>query len=399
MTTARTLTFKYAFVLPMALIFILMTLTSLLIEGMRKGFVLKTAGPEFLSEAAIGVYILGALVFLILISIAKRVAVHHIILSVFLGFPILIGIFALAVVPFVEDLNQSMVIIRYWPLTVYYVLTTYWMSGSYFFFWVFANNHFSFRQAGFCYPIFRMIFLIMNVYVRNWVDIFMNWYHNTQFKFFVVNLLVLIIGLLIFSAYALISRRLPRIQHESDNRCEEINRLFGVRYLIIIGIIDFAISYLGVLTAKEFGLMSYFREETISWQIISVYLLIPLAFILYIFRGKGWRFAAYIVTALIVGTFLISWTALHFSVPWGKDIHPLFMAGGLGAFALILKEMSFIAVPQKTRLLTKTWVDIFFWGLGSLGVFFAFPALTLLLLLLYLLSIHYTGVRLEKFAP
>ncbi|NGX57633.1 MAG: hypothetical protein K940chlam3_00526 [Chlamydiae bacterium] len=405
MARNRLHTIKFGFALPMIFIFILMITINLLIDGMRDGFIIDTVGMTFLTEAKAGVYILGFFVFLILISIAKRVALHKIILTVFLGFPLLIGFFGLVLVPLIPDNEQTSLLLRYWPIAGYYILTSFWMAGSFFFFWAFGNNHFSFRQAGYYYPILLMLSLFMSLFVKNYFDSILVQYTNLPMKFAVVNALVFVIGLVIFVVYFLMSRNLPNIQHELDSRSDEIDKLFGVRYLITIGMIAFAISYLAVYSSEAFGKIAPLDQLTSTiqtWQLVTIYLLAPLAFVLYILRGKGWRYTAYSVAFFVIISFFASWVTVQYSNGFsllGAGIYNVLMSGLLAPFILILKEMSFIAVPKETRFFTKTWVDIFFMGAGMAVANLFFAPLTVLILIVYVVAIHMTGLRIEKFAP
>jgi len=189
------------------------------------------------------------------------------------------------------------------------------------------------------------------------------------------------LGIFLFYLYTFFS--LKRIQHEEDARGPKIDALFLRSYKWIIGGIVFSLAILAILD-QQFGLIAVQSY----WKWIVIALCPVLSVLLFFFGGTSWRFIAY---ALLFTTIVTFWTHL----PVISLLAPL---------VLLLKEMSFIAVPRSMRFLTKTWVDLFFLGCGLLvgHWLIILPELwgqgaVIATMILLTACIHIAGVRLETF--
>jgi len=299
------------FALPMLGIFLLILL------GHR--FVISAKQLLAALETLIWIYALSAVFFILLIAMARLATVHQICLAYFLASPIVLG----CAIP-----------LSTWSPNLYDVIATFWAGGSFFFFWAYANNHFSFRLAGLYYPIFVMALILTGLLPPE--------------AFFAENLMVIgilitVCSLGIFLLYLYTFFSLKRIPQEGNIRGPEVDPLFLQVYRWIIGGIVFSLTVLAILD-KQFGLQAAFT----TWKWILAAGCPVLSALLFFFRGTSWRFIAYFLIFTIIVTF---WTRLP-------------IIAFLAPIVLLLKEMSFIAVPKSMRFLTKTWVDLFFLGCG-----------------------------------
>ncbi len=420
------------FFIPMALIYVLISMSIHLIQDIRDVYVIHLSGSETLAGARLATDIIGASIFILLLIIGRRYPLRKICFAVFLLFPIFIGIWTLFLMPF----QESQQALKEWQAAIYYIGTSLWIGGSFFFFWAFANNHFSFKQAGLFYPYFFIISLLMNYPLNSYLHPFMMEQfknYNPNYLIINLNLTLLAIGIIIFAIYASIDYLLPRIRHSLELRNEKVDRLFGLSYRLVIGLFMFAIAFLTTLTTYWLQVTSRLeypyaagREPLISalgvtvhaTNLISIVFLIPLSFYLYHSLGKAWRTIAYAAAGVMTLCSII-WYSLAFSRIVFPDIldaasahHVIFAF--ITPFVFVLKEMSFIVVPKAIRFITKTWVDLFFWAVGFFGarviiagltltfgsLFSALPYLfiiTLAVLFILIGAAHIAGKRIQTF--
>ncbi len=418
------------FFIPMALIYVFILMSIHLIQDIRDVYVIHLSGPETLAGAKLATDIIGASIFILLLIIGRLYSLRKICFAVYLLFPIFIGIWTLLLMPF----QESQQALKEWQASIYYIGTSLWIGGSFFFFWAFANNHFSFKQAGFYYPYFFIISLLMNYPVNFYIHPFiMEQFKKYDPNYLIINLNLTLfaIGIIIFAIYAFIDYLLPRIKHSLELRNEKVDRLFGLSYRLVIGLFMFAIAFLTTLTLYQLQVTSRMaspyaagREPLISAlaaavhaaNLICIVFLIPFSFYLCNRLGKAWRTIAYTATGVITLCSII-WYSLSLS-------YADFLLDAAGAhhvvfafitpFVLVLKEMSFIVVPKAIRFITKTWVDLFFWAVGFFGarvviaivtltfgsLFAALPymfIMTLAVLSVLIGAAHIAGKRIQAF--
>ena len=303
----------------------------------------------------IWIYGLTAIFFLVLITLIRYYSLHQICFAFYLISPLVIGFS----IPFIT-----------WFPAIYDLIITFWIGGSFFFFWAYANNHFSFRQAGLYYPLFIIISVASQIFKP-----------QIPFNLVLTGILMTICAVAIFLLFLFTFFRLKWILHEEDCRGPGIDEMFEIIYRVIIGGLIFSLVLLMVLNQQ------FMAIETL-WRVVILCFLPILSVLLFSFQGTSWRFTAYGILFTVIVTY---WSGLSLI----QLLTPL---------VLLLKEMSFIAVPKCSRFLTKTWVDLFFTGCG-LGaghlLLFAPNPVGLIAIIVamatYAITTHLAGVRLETF--
>jgi len=336
------------FFIPMLVIYILITLSHHLVF-----FENQEATPEIQTE----IFSIAVFVFVCLITMIRFLSLHQICLGFFAAYPILLAICA----PFTN-------------LPIYYIVLVFWCAGSFFFFWAYANNHFSFRQAGLYYPLFLAVTIIGRLALL-----------HIPVNLTYLNIIAIFISATIFFLFLLTYRRLQRITHESDRRGKGVDEMFELDYRVVLGGVTFSLALLAVLSRHRVT----GSIDTI-WEFALLGFLFILSWLLFRFRGTAWRFTAYGVLFTIIVTYGEPLSFIHFFAP----------------IIMVLKEMSFIAVPQSMRFLTKTWVDLFFVGCGlGLGhLLLSTQAIigiiaTIIAMIIYTFCVHIAGTRLEQWSP
>lgn len=347
------------FACPLFAIYLLMTLCQWEIYEVKRNDLLPQVSAEWQTFYGYVTYGLTAMIFVLLLCLAQVFTLHQLCFFFFLLSPIALGLS----IPFLLPLSEIFV-------AVYTLLLTFWIWGSFFFFWAFANNHFSFRQAGLFYPAF----LVMTLGTRLTLPRFsVSLFHGSVLFFFAAT------AIFLFFLYAL--RASENIVHESDDRSDGAMEPFQWNYRLILGGLMAAVTFLAVM-AEHVTL----RTLGFPWHLALLVAMPFFSWLLFHFKGTTWRLLGYGV----VFTSIVSY--------W----EPLPIILWLSPLILILKEMSFIAVPKTMRFVTKTWVDLFFIGLG-LGaghVFLYFPrqiqiVSILVAMVLLTATTHYAGRRLE----
>ncbi len=347
------------FACPLFAIYLLMTLCQWAIQGVKHHDLLPQMSADGHSFFLVATYGLTAAFFLLLLALASVFTLHQLCFFFFLLSPICLGLS----IPFLLSLSEKIA-------ALYTLLLTFWISGSFFFFWAFANNHFSFRQAGLFYPVFLSVTLGTRLAQPR---LSMSLFHGSVLFFFAATAIFLLF------LYAL--RASENIVHESDDRSSSAMEPFQWNYRLTLGGLMAAVTFLAVM-AEHVTL----RALSVPWHLALLVAMPFFSWLLYLFKGTTWRFLGYGV----VFTSIVSY--------W----EPLPIILWLSPLILILKEMSFIAVPKTMRFITKTWVDLFFIGLG-LGaghVFVQFPreiqiVSILVAMVLLTATMHSAGRRLE----
>ncbi len=424
----KTVSMFAGFFIPMALMFFLIFFSVHLLQNIQKIYLSNLNGGAPLQMAQNALYIIGPFIFIFLLIIGRRINLRNICFYVYLLFPIFTAFWTLLLIP----LQKTPHLLTDWEAFIYALGTSLWINGSFFFFWAFANNHFSFKQAGLYYPYLIILSLLMDFPIHQYIHGALMSYlkgFKSESLIFNLNLTLLGTGIVIFAIFVCTDRLLPRIRHHLDKRNENIDHLFGLDYRIVVGLFTFSLAFL--LTMSNSWLHALSLQHPIEnlaasmenavniLALISVALLVGLSALLYDQRGKGWKITAYIATG-IAAVSTLTWYLAIFSTQtasllhWGAARHTALVA--LTPFFLILKEMSFIAVPRKSRFITKTWVDLFFSFAGFFGaktVVLLFSAaigplthsaayiciISLAVLATLITATRIAGKRLQAFAP